>query len=65
MSTLITAVAYTVLFGMFPGGIRNFRFWEFDVIVAIIAIIWAIASQRPYKKLKIYNAPALFLGENV
>jgi hypothetical protein len=50
MSTLITAVAYTVLFGMFPGGIRNFRFWEFDIIVAIIAIIWAITIYNTLTK---------------
>jgi uncharacterized protein YybS (DUF2232 family) len=50
MSTLITAVAYIVLFGMFPGGIRNFRFWEFDIIVATIAIIWAITIYNTLTK---------------
>lgn len=50
MSTLITAVAYTVLFAMFPGGIRNFRFWEFDIIVATIAIIWAITIYNTLTK---------------
>jgi hypothetical protein len=66
MSTLITAVAYTVLFAIFPGGIRNFRFWEFDIIVAIIAIIWAITIYKAlFKKAahSINNKPTFKMGD--